>query len=269
MFNDNSKELDGWEKSFTMVLNSYGKYELIEQHSLVATCQFIYAKPIFKKDIKVTNKVDTKLGMLGTLGNKGGVVTTIKIYDSIFKFCSCHLAAGSKQKDMESRIQHLNQILEESFSNSDQKKEDFYFLSGDLNFRVNEPKDTVVQKIDQIRGYAKSGDITKKNSTLLSLLDKDELSECLALNHFLPFRETFIEFLPTYKMSRDYDTYQLASKKIRTPSWTDRILSYSKDESNIKFIKYDSLQVFGSDHRPVYLLCNCQVKKICERKYKG
>lgn len=87
--------------------------------------------------------------------------------------------------------------------------------------------------------------------------------------YFVPFRESFVEFVPTYKMERDQENYKSNSKKVRTPSWTDRILTYCKSEDMFNVINYDRMQVLGSDHRPVYLYCECKVKKIDTAKFSN
>jgi hypothetical protein len=82
-----------------------------------------------------------------------------------------------------------------------------------------------------------------------------EVAEC-----FREFKESRIEFPPTYKFVLKTNKYDL-SRKDRMPSWCDRIL-YKLNEKNAANADLDlDLRIFGydhidslmqSDHRPVY-----------------
>ena len=65
------------------------------------------------------------------------------------------------------------------------------------------------------------------------------------------FKEGLPIFPPSYKMQSNKNEYKLSGKG-RIPSWTDRVL-YKGD--NVSLLHYDcAINVFGSDHRPVYAL---------------
>ena len=72
------------------------------------------------------------------------------------------------------------------------------------------------------------------------------------------FEEGVINFKPTFKYDDDSDVYD-TSKKMRVPSWTDRIL-YKPDNS--KIVYYGRREARFSDHRPVLGIFECRVKKI-------
>ena len=62
-----------------------------------------------------------------------------------------------------------------------------------------------------------------------------------------------IAFLPTYKYDKNSYSYD-TSKKMRVPSWTDRILWYVDEEAHSKIITpilYERRESLFSDHRPV------------------
>jgi hypothetical protein len=62
-----------------------------------------------------------------------------------------------------------------------------------------------------------------------------------------------IDFLPTYKYDKNSYSYD-TSKKMRVPSWTDRILWYVDEEAHLKIITpilYERRESLFSDHRPV------------------
>lgn len=85
------------------------------------------------------------------MGNKGAVITSLRMFDSIFKFCGCHLAAGSGPKDLDLRIDNLNTIIMENFSSTSMANEDFWFILGDLNFRVCAATEEVTSKISKYK----------------------------------------------------------------------------------------------------------------------
>lgn len=63
--------------------------------------------------------------------------------------------------------------------------------------------------------------------------------------------------MPTYKFifkSKSYD-----NKK--TPSWYDRILYKALDIKKIAVIRYNDINVYLSDHKPVYGMFNLLIKK--------
>lgn len=72
------------------------------------------------------------------------------------------------------------------------------------------------------------------------------------------FEEGVIKFKPTFKYNEDSDVYD-TSKKMRVPSWTDRIL-FKPD--NCKILYYNRRESRFSDHRPVLGIFECKVKKV-------
>ena len=71
---------------------------------------------------------------------------------------------------------------------------------------------------------------------------------------FPGYDEAPIEFMPTYKRSKDGEGY--ANKKDQCPSYTDRILYRvnSKNQVETQILDYRSIEkIYGSDHRPVIL----------------
>ena len=71
------------------------------------------------------------------------------------------------------------------------------------------------------------------------------------------FKEGPLNFKPTFKYDDDCDVYD-TSKKMRVPSWTDRIL-YKPDNCELKY--YNRREHTFSDHRPVLAIFECTVRK--------
>lgn len=71
------------------------------------------------------------------------------------------------------------------------------------------------------------------------------------------FKEGPLNFKPTFKYDDDCDVYD-TSKKLRVPSWTDRIL-FKSENCVLKY--YNRREHRFSDHRPVLAIFECKVKK--------
>ena len=88
-----------------------------------------------------------------------------------------------------------------------------------------------------------------------ALLDYDQLLRRKAQGSaFADFYEGAINFAPTFKFDQRSATYD-SSKKMRVPSWTDRVLyiprSSRKKSPELTLASYDSVDTRSSDHRPV------------------
>lgn len=82
------------------------------------------------------------------------------------------------------------------------------------------------------------------------LLDNDQLNIERKIGRIAQiFKEGEILFPPTYKLLKHDDAYNTS----RIPSWTDRILYYSKIDDALKQYSYDANNLLKiSDHRPVF-----------------
>lgn len=71
-----------------------------------------------------------------------------------------------------------------------------------------------------------------------------------------------IEFLPSYKWKHNTVEFDIHDGK-RIPSWTDRVLYNSQNMPIFAPIKYElDEETIFSDHRPVYLIVNCGLRKL-------
>lgn len=110
----------------------------------------------------------------------------------------------------------------------------------------------------------------KKN--YLALLKKDQLLVSKKAGFaFEEFDEPEITFPPTYKYIRGTSNYdERTEKKVRAPSWCDRILYYIRDKDPekqcpITVTDYASVQsLITSDHKPVFMRAVMLVKKYDE-----
>lgn len=132
-----------------------------------------------------------------------------------------------------------------------------------MNYRISEVNDQVRKAI-------------KERSTI-PLHEKDQLRCEMKLDRiFSGYYEPSIDFMPTYKFDINTDDYD-TSEKLRTPSWTDRILyrpkrakvlNNNKDElETIKALYYKCAKdIRFSDHRPVSGLYLVVIKYECDEK---
>lgn len=128
-----------------------------------------------------------------------------------------------------------------------QEVADFVVFCGDLNYRIELPREEVENAIQKLAVHNPESDAVSRQR----LLKYDQLRASIASEKAFPgFCEGEIKFMPTFKFDKgtnDYDT----SKKQRIPAWTDRILYKSKQM--VEVVKYDSAtNSQHSDHRPVF-----------------
>ena len=116
---------------------------------------------------------------------------------------------------------------------------DFWFIFGDLNFRI-------VLPIDECMRYIKENNVAK-------LREHDQLLEILTHNKNI--KESEINFLPTFKLKRGKGEYNISK---RVPSWCDRIIYKNSDK--IKTLAYDSVNINYSDHYPVIAIFEVNLK---------
>lgn len=222
-------------------------YQLIESHSMNALHICVFAHQSIAKDIYRISVDQKASGFLGFMANKGCVSISLSIGNKSFLFMNCHLASG--QTSITKRNQNYQRIIEGinlplKYHNSSQKlfdRFDYIFLFGDLNYRIN--NSNKFQAIQQL-----------SNQDILPMLRNDQLLH--QQEYFAPFQEGLPEFMPTYKMKLAQRGYELT----RTPGWTDRILFKEKFPESLKVMNYEAgLEIYGSDHRPVFIQCTCMV----------
>ena len=138
---------------------------------------------------------------------------------------------------------------------------DRVFFCGDLNYRLDLPRETAEHEILR-EGFL--GDSVATSA----LMCHDQLVKSMALRRAFPgFAEGKIEFAPTFKFDKetgDYDT----SHKQRIPAFTDRVLF---KPIGTRVIEYASVPgAMHSDHRPVHATfrINMEGKEIALPKPK-
>ena len=321
IFDSNKSSSFLWESKITQLLLSNYNYTLQFRENMVGILLLIFVKSSEAKNIKNMRKSLIKAGFMNTLGNKGYIIYEFKYKNKTFSFGSGHLTAGENEKNYKNRTNLLINILNhKSDKNLRLFENDFYFLFGDMNFRVKVDKKDFfeevekikntnvakrvsddsyliqikpiqdideevnknlqlkkykrrcsnslnkydINKIRSIQAFKKKEIKTTNDDFKLFLqrnldekkykfyffkehLENDELNGFRSNLSTFNTKENKIRFLPTYKYIKGYNYYDLVK---RVPAWTDRILY--KNSDNVKCLKYNSINIKISDHKPVF-----------------
>ncbi|XP_044021007.1 inositol polyphosphate 5-phosphatase E isoform X2 [Aphidius gifuensis] len=200
---------------------------------------------------------------------KGAIAIAIILFGTSFLFVTAHLTAH--QEKVKERINDIKRIvrnldLPKDLPTKNKSKDvtqnfDCVFWCGDLNFRLAQPREDVIEWVSDT-SFPRASPIN---------LSKDQLRTILNDGAVLRgFEEGPITFPPTYKYDPGTQTFDSSSKQ-RTPAYTDRILfkgkghtrgyirrvSHESTNSNkdgvIECLVYDSVpSICTSDHKPVW-----------------
>ncbi|CAG8554414.1 8116_t:CDS:2 [Paraglomus occultum] len=260
-----------WRDRLVKAVREYSsaKYTLKVSENLVGLFSLIFIKESEEKSLKDICVKKCKTGLGGYHGNKGAIAMRFVYDDSSVCFVNCHLAAG--QTNVTARNNDAQKILEsielESLANDlDRNTRNEYgqvfvdggngsmitdheicFFSGDLNYRIDVPREVAINKIN--------------NEDFDYLLEHDQLIKQRIKNpgfRLKSFSEGRITFAPTYKYNPGEDVYDTSEKK-RTPAWCDRILYRGKW---IKLLNYQRYECKVSDHRPISGTFQAKIKTI-------
>ncbi|EDV21940.1 uncharacterized protein TRIADDRAFT_29738, partial [Trichoplax adhaerens] len=276
-----------WLNELQRILNQESSYALVAVEQLVGVCLYIFVKVSLLPHIKDVAVDTVKTGLKGKAGNKGGIGIRFQLFSTTFCFICSHLAAGqnhvddrnSDYKDIREGLTFPMAYLVDSH--------DYVFWCGDLNYRIDLPRDEVLKMIE--------------NNSWLTMQEEDQLIKSRESGlSFIGFKEGKPDFAPTYKydlFSDDYDT----SEKQRTPAWTDRVMwkhiknskTYRKfsrklDLMNINHLEeittshvtesqrkeghlvyYDRTELKTSDHRPVAAIIDVNVQNLMESDFQN
>lgn len=155
-----------------------------------------------------------------------------------FCFVGAHLSAQAN--NLAKRKEDIKRIFRNDIGVLDH---DMVFMFGDLNFRVNASWQDAIQLVAK----GSIGELMQKDQLLL--LMSNPRNKLLS-----GFEEGVISFKPTFKYlpdSNEFDVGSRGRKKVRVPSWCDRVIMRTNDEP-YEQIFYSSVQsINASDHKPV------------------
>lgn len=254
-------------------------YALLMQRSMVGLLICVFVKAPHRNRVKAISSDSVGVGVMGMMGNKGGVSIRVQFYDSTLCFVCSHLAAhrenvAGRNADFANVMSKLNfdvgeDAVRETIRNGSMSQwasgsssvgiadHDIIFWLGDLNYRIDESLPT-----EKVLQMAEAG----KNAELRPL---DQLNiERREGRVFQGFEEGVLNFAPTYKYQPGTHVYeQRPEKKLRAPAWCDRVLWLSQDPQHVQQLSYKRSETPSfSDHKPVYTTSRVTVKDVIVEK---
>lgn len=125
-----------WQDKIMECLSSTGiKFSFIMGKHLVGLYLCICAKESLVKDIHDVRATSAGVGIMGMLGNKGGVSIRMSIYDSSVCFVCSHLAAH--RGAVTSRNEDFKNIIEKSLFETEEEEEIIHHHSNKINNNFN------------------------------------------------------------------------------------------------------------------------------------
>lgn len=133
------------------------------------------------------------------------------------------------------------------------------FLSGDLNYRIDAPRQKVVDFVqaNQWESLREQDQLNRLRKTVCNYGREFPLA---------PFNEAPITFAPTYKYDKGTNNYD-TSEKNRVPSWCDRILWCTQDNDSVAVQTYKRYEIDASDHRPISASFKVRTKKADSQRH--
>jgi synaptojanin len=142
------------------------KYVFVVAKSMVGCFIGLFVKAKLLSRIRDLKSTKIKTGLGGSAGNKGAVILRFKLDDTPIMLLNCHLMSGKGKGNK--RTDELNFIFETAFKAESKNRKlcmenhQVVFLFGDLNYRINLPREVVQTSVTN-----KKYDALKENDELI------------------------------------------------------------------------------------------------------
>lgn len=212
---------------------------------------------------------------------KGAIAISFCLFGTSMLFVTSHLTAH--QQKVKERVSDVKRIIHAldlpknlhlRHKNKDVTQNfDNVFWCGDLNFRLSEPREKLLEWIQNTK-------FPLPSHLPHGYMHTDQLSSVLADGAaFRGFMEANITFPPTYKYDSGTQQFDTSSKQ-RAPAYTDRILykfrqtqglpmrrasnfaaAAGQPAALVECLSYDSVpSITSSDHKPVWALFRTSIR---------
>ncbi|XP_078279089.1 type II inositol 1,4,5-trisphosphate 5-phosphatase isoform X1 [Rhinoraja longicauda] len=258
LFNDSPKQ-EEWFRAVSESLHPLATYAKIKLVRLVGMMLILYVRNKLAEYITEVEVETVGTGIMGRMGNKGGVSIRFMFHSTSMCIVCSHLAAHTEEcerrnqdyKEICTRMRFIQSNL--PLSSQTIMKHDIVIWVGDLNYRICHPEAETIKKLIEAKDYQ-------------NLIKYDQLTKHKgSMMVFRGFEEGALNFQPTYKYDIGTDNWD-TSEKCRVPAWCDRILWKGNNVKQLDYRSHMALRV--SDHKPVSALFQVGIKVINEDLYK-
>ena len=271
IFASNKNNVNTWEIKITEFLQKNYNYTLQYKENLVGILFLFFVKTSEAKNIKEMKKSVIKAGFLNTLGNKGYILYEFKYKKKSFSFCTGHLTSGQTDRNYQDRVNLLIDILNHKWDKNSNKlfQNDFYFLFGDMNFRVKIDKDKFFEDVDKIIKLDKK----VYDDTFISkktIIEEDLFGPYVNVKKVIKKKRSgSAEKLDRYNHLDDIEEDKNKSHKSKNKNENvESIESLSKSKITEEQFKYYFLNTFRDNEELDEVKNHLEQYNICEHKIK-
>ena len=173
-----------WQAALEAAMPPY--YRLVTSQQLSGLLLLMYASPEVADTISNVSTVSVGTGLLGYMGNKGGVSSRIMLGETTrMVFTNCHLASGHDQANLDRRCWDYGRIMAQTqfaplnhggvLDDEGEKlgDEDFGFWFGDLNYRLDGLPGDDIRRLLMLHTRGEY-DLSKQDAKSKAKLDGEE-----------------------------------------------------------------------------------------------